>query len=644
MVYKAPGTSTSSRGVSPQRPPHHQKHPSTMPSSSSSSSLGPARGGQSLMNLNNYRDNTVVRGRRRDAFHTNGTVRKVNNGNDAAAGAGMKRSNSLNNKYNNGTQAQRSNSIERMNNGKVYRGRSPLRNSTSNLNAGGAGFLGTGGGGRNQPILVRSRGNDIGSMDNLDNITQASTGSSNSMPGTPEDNINVVVRVRPLSAKEARHGDDMCDGIPLPSGGASQKPKLFSYNVVFEPGATQDDVLQYSGIKRLIEMAIEGFSCTAFCYGQTGSGKTHTLTGPPELFYSKPDPSHEDHGLVFRSFLYLFKLLQERKDTNFILKASFLEIYNEKARFLFYIFFHLQVIDLLNPGTARKPLAVRWSKKSRGFFVENLFTVDCEELDDLLAVLEEEIGALQVENEHLRTALNLQTEAQDINSQVDLLERRPIPSTPPKVDLDKITDMESNELKELVKVYIMENQALRQENSELYSTRELIIRDQELVCRENERLLKKLEDVNSPTFSAEMLNLSAASGDGEVPNIWRNPLSSSADSMSRYRNESLDGRVSANENKIPDLIQKELDKRRIGDSLTQSRYPSVSSSGVSQPPWRNTVKRASSAQKPSSPMFLRKQNNLLAKSRSTDESIVSLNRNIFGSLLSLDVEEDIAQL
>ena len=50
---------------------------------------------------------------------------------------------------------------------------------------------------------------------------------------------------------------------------------------------------------------------------------------------------------------------------------------------------NLQVIDLLNPGTARKPLAVRWSKKLRGFFVENLFTVDCEELDDLLAVLEE---------------------------------------------------------------------------------------------------------------------------------------------------------------------------------------------------------------------------------------------------------------
>lgn len=69
-----------------------------------------------------------------------------------------------------------------------------------------------------------------------------------------------------------------------PSGG--QKPKLFGYNVVFEPGASQSDVVEYSGIKRIIEMAIEGFSCTAFCYGQTGSGKTHTLTGPPALVCS----------------------------------------------------------------------------------------------------------------------------------------------------------------------------------------------------------------------------------------------------------------------------------------------------------------------------------------------------------------------
>jgi hypothetical protein len=71
-----------------------------------------------------------------------------------------------------------------------------------------------------------------------------------------------------------------------PVGAGHPKPRVFSYNVVFEPGATQEDVLQFSGIKRLIEMAVEGFSTTAFCYGQTGSGKTHTLTGPPGLVSS----------------------------------------------------------------------------------------------------------------------------------------------------------------------------------------------------------------------------------------------------------------------------------------------------------------------------------------------------------------------
>lgn len=130
----------------------------------------------------------------------------------------------------------------------------------------------------------------LGSMDFLESMTQS---SGSTEPSTPGDNINVVVRVRPLSEKEKRENDDMV--IQFPGNGqllceaqnsgskSAQQPKQFSYNVVFEPGATQDDIVQYSGIKRLIEMAIEGFSCTAFCYGQTGSGKTHTLTGPPEL-------------------------------------------------------------------------------------------------------------------------------------------------------------------------------------------------------------------------------------------------------------------------------------------------------------------------------------------------------------------------
>lgn len=69
--------------------------------------------------------------------------------------------------------------------------------------------------------------------------------------------------------------------------------------------------------------------------------------------------------------------------------------------------------------------------------------------------------------------------------------------TPPKVDIEKLAELETHELAELIKLYMTENQALRNENSELFTARELVMRDQELVCRENERLLKKLEDVNS---------------------------------------------------------------------------------------------------------------------------------------------------
>ena len=52
-----------------------------------------------------------------------------------------------------------------------------------------------------------------------------------------------------------------------------------------------------------------------------------------------------------------------------------------------YEYLLFQVNDLLNPNQ-RSHLAVRWSS-NKGFYVENLFVVECEEMDDLLAVLEE---------------------------------------------------------------------------------------------------------------------------------------------------------------------------------------------------------------------------------------------------------------
>ena len=50
--------------------------------------------------------------------------------------------------------------------------------------------------------------------------------------------------------------------------------------------------------------------------------------------------------------------------------------------------FFPQIQDLLNPSRARDSLPVRWAR-DRGFYVENLFFVECDTVDDLIAVLEE---------------------------------------------------------------------------------------------------------------------------------------------------------------------------------------------------------------------------------------------------------------
>lgn len=201
--------------------------------------------------------------------------------------------------------------------------------------------------------------------------------------------------------------------------------------------------------------------------------------------------------------------------------------------------------------------------------------------------MKREVNSLKQENEHLTllTTLNVRSlgTSSEVVGNLEANERALIPSAP-AVNLEKLTELENNELSELVKLYIVENQALRSENNELFSTREMVIRDQEVVCRENERLLKKLEDVNSvccrspiiparPAFSGDVLNFSTGSdteNNVTVSNYWRNPMSvmsASTDSMvsnSKYKSD-LDGRGSSNDNKRSDLLQKELDNNQKSD-------------------------------------------------------------------------------
>ena len=82
---------------------------------------------------------------------------------------------------------------------------------------------------------------------------------------------------------------------------------------------------------------------------------------------------------MVRTFNYLFDKIRalNKNDEICKIKASYLEIYNEKA------------IDLLNQGSKRLNLPLRWNKQNQAFNVENLFVFSCSETQDLVNILVE---------------------------------------------------------------------------------------------------------------------------------------------------------------------------------------------------------------------------------------------------------------
>lgn len=142
--------------------------------------------------------------------------------------------------------------------------------------------------------------------------------------------------------------------------------------------------------------------------GKASSSQSHTngaaASGPKNI------------GIVQLSFAYLFEQIKRRKvrdKTLYVITVSYLEIYNEQVgddddhslfalSFIFHNLSHSlcphyssllsslslssQVLDLLNPSP--RCLNVRWAK-DRGFYAENLFKVECEDIGDLEGVLEE---------------------------------------------------------------------------------------------------------------------------------------------------------------------------------------------------------------------------------------------------------------
>ncbi|XP_056210851.1 kinesin-like protein KIF12 isoform X2 [Falco biarmicus] len=159
---------------------------------------------------------------------------------------------------------------------------------------------------------------------------------------------------------------------PCTQVSAARHDATFGFSAVFDAGASQEAVFEGSGMRQLVELAIDGFSCTVFAFGQTGSGKTYTLMGPL-LAQSETQPASPALlGLMQRSFACLLEQSRSR-GSDLALSASYLEIYNEQVR------------DLLSPGPPCA-LPLRWSK-THGFYVENQLSVDFESLEAIANLL-----------------------------------------------------------------------------------------------------------------------------------------------------------------------------------------------------------------------------------------------------------------
>ncbi|XP_060113061.1 kinesin-like protein KIF17 [Heteronotia binoei] len=143
--------------------------------------------------------------------------------------------------------------------------------------------------------------------------------------------VKVIVRCRPPNEREKQLRSKIVltiDGarsqcfIQNPAA-AEDPPKQFTFDGAYYMDHTTEQI--YNEIAYpLVEGVTEGYNGTIFAYGQTGSGKSFTMQGIPN------PPSQK--GIIPRAFEHLFESVQCAENTKFLVRASYLEIYNEEIR------------------------------------------------------------------------------------------------------------------------------------------------------------------------------------------------------------------------------------------------------------------------------------------------------------------------
>ncbi|XP_039297616.1 kinesin-like protein KIF3B [Nilaparvata lugens] len=192
-------------------------------------------------------------------------------------------------------------------------------------------------------------------------VTEANCPASNS--------FRVVVRCRPMSHKEISDGhtsivDFSNETLTIfnPKDNDSIG-KEFAFNAVYDSSASQE-LLYAEAVSPVVDAVLSGFNGTIFAYGQTGSGKTFTMEGD----YSQS----ATRGMIFRSFEHIFDHISASTNMEYLVRVSYLEIYQEEIR------------DLLEK--TKKQCDLRMND-SGVIYVKNLHSYVCKSIKEIEHVM-----------------------------------------------------------------------------------------------------------------------------------------------------------------------------------------------------------------------------------------------------------------
>ena len=152
------------------------------------------------------------------------------------------------------------------------------------------------------------------------------------MASSKNESVKVAVRCRPLSSDETRDGRatiisiDPTRGemsIRNPKTEGSEPPKSFTFDYVYDWNSQQEKIYTDTAYP-IVESVVEGYNGTIFAYGQTGTGKTFTMEGK--------DEPQALRGFIPRTFDQIFFGVEQHPDRQYLVRVSFLEIYNEEIR------------------------------------------------------------------------------------------------------------------------------------------------------------------------------------------------------------------------------------------------------------------------------------------------------------------------